>query len=130
MKLGLSMFYDVYVYCVYQGVRACPRRRRGQGSSEGHCEDVQKEDCQAHSRKAFLEGHNFFAIDIDIYDELPCSDLHPREHDKAAAWNPFNSMHLKILLHRIWAGLCKSVQGGPCKSVQWDSMLAMGSVET
>ena len=72
--------------------------------------------------------------------KVPCSDVQPRENDKAVTWNPCNAVHLRILLHvfranpcivEFWAGQCKSVQGGvrrsvqirargdPCKSVQW-----------
>ena len=38
--------------------------------------------------------------------KLLCSDVHPRENDNAAAWNPCNSVHLRILLHVFRANLC------------------------
>ena len=67
--------------------------------------------------------------------KVPCSDVQPRENDKAVVWNPCNAVHLRILSHvqiRASSNMGRSVQirarGGPCKSVQWGSMHAMGSV--
>ena len=64
--------------------------------------------------------------------KLLCSDVHPREHDKAAVWNHWNSVHLiahpvarflyKSVHRRVWAGPCKSVQG---RSVQIRAMGAL-----
>ena len=48
----------------------------------------------------------YICIYIYIYiRKLPCSDVHLRENDKAAAWNLCNSVHLRILLHVFRANL-------------------------
>ena len=60
--------------------------------------------------------------------KLPCSDVHPRGNDKAGAWNPCDSVHLRILLHVFRANACNvecgQVGANPCKgaSVQIRAM--------
>ena len=61
--------------------------------------------------------------------KLPCSDVHLRENDKAAAWSPCNSMHSRILLHVFRASLCivefGQVRANPCKGASMQ-IRAMG----
>ena len=63
--------------------------------------------------------------------KLPCSDVRPRENDKAAAWSPCISVHLRILWHVFYAHPCivefGQVRANPCKggSVQVRAMGAL-----
>ena len=50
-------------------------------------------------------------IYIYIYRTLLCSYARQHENDKAAAWSPCNSVHLRILLHVFRANPC-NVQFG------------------
>ena len=80
----------------------------------------------------YIYIHIYIYIYIYIYiRKLPCSDVHPRENDKAAAWNPCNSVHLRILLHVFCANPCigefGQVRANPCNggSVQIRAMGAL-----